>query len=71
MNVSKCENRGTITGKISSGGLVGRFNNSIKSIKSSTFENSNNYGTITAENRADGGAVFRFVLKKEESARGE
>ncbi len=28
-------------------------------------------GTITAENRVEGGATFRFVLKKEESARGE
>ena len=62
MNVSKCENRGNITGVNSAGGLVGRFNNSKKTLKSSTYENSYNYGSITAEKYAGGFIGYGFYV---------
>ena len=62
MNVSKCENRANITGKNSAGGLVGRFNNSKCTLKSSTFENSYNYGSVTAEKYAGGFIGYGFYV---------
>lgn len=62
MNVSKCENRGNITGVNAAGGMVGKFNNSLKTLKSNLFSNSYNYGNITAEKYAGGFIGYGFYV---------